>query len=277
MQPTIASPLASGALAKTLLLSLALCLSCMTSAKPPQPQIRAYDYTLIAERPHHPGLFTQGLLIHQDHFYESSGLYGRSRLVRYPIASTGSRWAQMTGRFGKELKLEDRYFAEGLTLFRDRLYLLTWQEESLLVVNPQDFTLEKKLPYQGEGWGLTHNDEHLIRSDGSHRLFFHSPEDFSLIKILEVKEGQQPLQRLNELEMIKGKIWANIWYENRLVEIDPESGQVVGSLDLSQLVQSLQLNNREQVLNGIAYNPEGDSLWITGKHWPKLFQLKLKP
>ena len=263
-----------------LLVCLALCLSLLLSAKleadaSAPPQVRAYSYTLVAERPHHPSLFTQGLLIHEGHFYESSGLYGKSRLVRYPVASTGSRWAQMTGRFSKELVLDDTYFAEGLTRFNDRLYLLTWKEQTLLVINPEDFTLEKSLSYRGEGWGLTHNEDYLIRSDGSHRLYFHKPEDFTLVKALEVREGARPVFRLNELEMINGKIWANIWYENRLVEIDPHTGQVIGSLDVSSLAASLKLTSSEQVLNGIAYDAQSSSLWITGKLWPKLFQIKL--
>ncbi len=261
---------------------LALCLSlllsanlCADTARVDTP--RLYTYELLAERPHHPSLFTQGLLIHDGLFYESSGLYGRSRLVGYPVANTGSRWAQLTGRFTRELTLDARYFAEGLTYFNDRFYLLTWREGTLLVIDPDSFTIEKKLRYRGEGWGLTHDDEHLIRSDGSDTLFFHAADDFRVLRQLPVRQGTRPVSRINELETIKGNIWANIWYENRIVEIDPRNGQVIGSVDLTPLVKSLALTNSEQVLNGIAYDEERDAIWVTGKLWPTMFLIKLSP
>lgn len=233
-----------------------------------------YQVEVIAERSHKTQLFTQGLVINGDHFYESSGLYGRSMLVSYPVAEPANKWAQLSAKFTQKTSLESKYFAEGLTLFNDKLYLLTWREETLLIYNLRTFALEKTLRYRGEGWGLTHNSTHLIRSDGSYRITFHEPENFKAVRVIEVLENGKPLARLNELEYIDGKIWANIWYENRLVEIDPHSGAVVGFVDLTPIASQFTLNS-EQVLNGIAYDPERRALWITGKQWPKMFLVKL--
>lgn len=238
-------------------------------------RIVQYRLEVIAERSHKTRLFTQGLLIDGDHFYESSGLYGRSMLASYPIAEPANKWAQLSAKFTQKISLEPQYFAEGLALLNDKLYLLTWREETLLIYNRHTFALEKTLRYRGEGWGLTHDNAHFIRSDGSHRLTFHDPDSFKPVRVIEVFENNKPLTRLNELEYIDGKIWANIWYENRLVEIDPHNGAVVGSVDLTPIASQFTLNS-EQVLNGIAYDPERRALWITGKQWPKMFLVKLK-
>lgn len=270
------------------LLKLAFCLSLLLGAKAiaetdvantvtaaaATDSVIQYRLEVIAERSHKTQLFTQGLLIDGDHFYESSGLYGQSKLVSYPIAEPTNKWAQLSAKFTRQTSLEPKYFAEGLALFNDKLYLLTWQEETLLIYNRHTFALEKTQRYGGEGWGLTHDGKHLIRSDGSHRITFHEPENFKPVRVINVNENHKPVARLNELEYIDGKIWANIWYENRLVEIDPQSGNVVGSVDLSPLASQLKLNS-EQVLNGIAYDPERRALWITGKQWPKMFLIKL--
>jgi glutamine cyclotransferase len=235
----------------------------------------AYNYDIIAERNHNPSLFTQGLVLDNDEFYESSGLYEKSFLARYPVAEPATKDAQPSTKFTRKALLPARYFAEGLTLFENKLYLLTWQEQTLLIYNRDTFALEKKLPYNGQGWGLTHDQKHLIRSDGSHRLYFHRADDFSVARTIEVYRDMNTVERLNELEYVNGKIWANIWYDNKLVQIDPQSGRVVGYVDLSRLIVSLQLTNDEQVLNGIAYDPARDAFWITGKMWPKMFLIKI--
>jgi glutamine cyclotransferase len=242
----------------------------------PDTSVQRYDYEILAERSHKKNLFTQGLIVHDQHFYESSGLYKRSWLVSYPIAEPADKWAQLSAKFTQKHALQPQYFAEGLTLFNDKLYLLTWQEQQVLVYNRANFVHEASFTYQGEGWGLTHDNTHLIRSDGSHQLTFHNPQDFSPIKNLTVHEHGRPLEKLTELEFFNGKIWANVWYQNRLVEIDPSTGNVTGELDLSALVQQLKLSD-EAVLNGIAYDAEQEALWVTGKFWPRMFLLKIKP
>lgn len=237
--------------------------------------ITHYDYDVVAERSHKKQLFTQGLVLHNNHFYESSGQYGKSFLAVYPVAEPDNKWARLSAKFTRQTKLSPQYFAEGIALFHDRIYQLTWREQTLLIWDRQTLELKQKLTYSGEGWGLTHDNTHLIRSDGSHRLTFHEAQGFAPIRVVEVHENGQPLSRLNELEYIQGKIWANIWYENRLVEIDPETGQVIGSVDLSQLALNVKLDDNEHVLNGIAYDEKQQALWVTGKGWPKMFLIRL--
>ncbi|WP_341936501.1 glutaminyl-peptide cyclotransferase [Marinimicrobium sp. C2-29] len=227
-----------------------------------------YDYRLVEDRPHDTTLFTQGLLLHGGQFYESGGRYGQSRLVRY----------RQDGRVpDQEEALADEYFAEGLTDVDNKLYLLTWRENTLFVFDRNTFALLERRQYTGEGWGLTDDGEQLIRTDGSSQLHFHRLDDFSLIRSLPVTEEGRPVSRLNELEYINGYVWANIWQSDRLVQIDPESGEVVGRLDLSALVRREAPRGSQQVLNGIAYDPERNGLWVTGKNWPKLFFLELEP
>lgn len=247
------------------------------SATPPPVK---YTYQVLAERSHKTSLFTQGLVLDQDTsdqdmFYESSGLYGRSMLVSYPKSEPVGKWIPITTPFSQKKTLSSRYFAEGLTLFNNKLYLLTWQEGTVFVYDRASFTLLKQMTYSGEGWGLTHTDDALIRSDGSHRLYFHDPEDFIITKTVKVLEQGRPVNKLNELEFINGFIWSNVWHEDRLVQIDPDSGTVVGSLDLSALVAHVDVASRESVLNGIAYDAEQDVLWITGKNWPSMYKIKL--
>lgn len=234
------------------------------------------DYTIIAERTHKPVLFTQGLQLENGFFYESSGLYGKSLLVSYPVSEPTSTWAKLSAPFTLRRSLPDAIFAEGLTILKDKLYLLTWQEGIVFVYDKSQLTQLKNLHYQGEGWGLTHNGEQLIRSDGSDRLFFHDSENFSLIKTLHVHDANQMLSQLNELEFVEGFIWANIWHSDLIVKIDPATGAVVNQLDLAPLRKQLKLNDSEQVLNGIAWDSDKKAFWVTGKNWPKMFLIKLK-
>lgn len=242
---------------------------------PHLPTVTHFDYRVLAQRSHKPTLFTQGLVLHEGTFYESSGLYGRSQLVSYPREEPATRWAQLTAEFTKTDKLPDRYFAEGLTLLDDKLYLLTWQEGTVFVYDHTTFEVIDRWRYSGEGWGLTHNNELLIRSDGSEHLYFHSPEDFSLKRTVAVTEEGRAVQRLNELEFIGGYVWANIWHENRLVQIDPDAGKVVGSVDLTALTAQVDIESSESVLNGIAYDAEQQAMWVTGKNWPTMYLIKL--
>lgn len=228
-------------------------------------------FEILAERTHKPTLFTQGLLVDGDHFYESSGLYNQSFLVTYPVAEPASTWAKISAPFTKKQMLPAHYFAEGLALLNNKLYLLTWQEQTLLIYDKATLNYQKSIRYKGEGWGLTSDSKQLIRSDGSDILYFHNADDFSVTKTLKVTDAGVPVSQLNELEFAGEFIWANIWHQDRILKIDPATGQAVGELDLSGVKQKLKLNNSEQVLNGIAWDEKRKAFWITGKNWPKMF------
>lgn len=232
------------------------------------------SYTIIAERSHKPSHFTQGLLVDKGHFYESTGLYGKSLLVSYPVVEPDSTWAKIAAPYSHKQKLPERFFAEGLALLNNHLYQLTWQEKSVLLYNKDTLAYEKSLNYEGQGWGLTSDGKSLIRSDGSDTLSFHDPENFAVTKTLKVHDGDTAISNLNELEYVQGFVWANIWYDNRIIKIDPHTGLVVAQVDLSQLVRDLQLKDTESVLNGIAWDEQQQALWVTGKLWPKMFLIK---
>jgi len=232
-------------------------------------------YDLIGERYHNPKIFTQGLEIHQDKFYESSGLYNLSNWLIYPINFSESKWAQMTTKPEYIFKLPKRYFAEGMTVFNGKIFVLTWNEKKLFVFDSETKKQLKSITYQGEGWGLTHDDQHLIRSDGSSTLYFHNAESFAIEKIIQVKDKDQLLDQLNELEYVNGFIWANIWYKNNIIKIDPKTGNVIGEMDLTELAKG-QFDNEEKVLNGIAWDEKRQAFWVTGKWWKKMFLIKVK-
>jgi glutaminyl-peptide cyclotransferase len=229
-----------------------------------------YAYTVLEERAHDTRLFTQGLFLLDGVFYESSGGYGRSRLVSYPRSGPADD-------FIRHKTLPRKYFAEGLTEMEGKLFLLTWKENTLFVLDRDSFEELYRKEYKGEGWGLTDNGDVLIRSDGSHRLFFHNHEDFSLLQTLEVHLEGKPLRKLNELEYIDGYVWANVWHDNRLVQIDLETGHVVGFVDLTKLAKRTAPSHPESVLNGIAWDKEHQAMWVTGKNWPTLFLIRLEP
>jgi glutaminyl-peptide cyclotransferase len=232
-------------------------------------------YQIIAERSHKTSLFTQGLFIKDGAFYESTGLYGKSSLVTYPVAEPASTWAKLSSGFTKKQTLPENYFAEGLALVDKKVYQLTWHEGVVFVYDHSTLAPLYTLAYKGEGWGLTSNGKQLIRSDGSDVLFFHDTEKFSLLKTLHVTLNQQPLNQLNELEYFDGFIWANVWHDNRILKINPDTGRVVGILDLSSTIEALKLKDSESVLNGIAYDFDKKAVWVTGKQWPKMFLLKI--
>lgn len=234
----------------------------------------ALDYTIIAERTHKPILFTQGLQLDNGFFYESSGLYEKSILVIYPIGEPASTWAKLSAPFTKKYTLPAQYFAEGLTIVGDMLYLLTWQEGKLMVFDKNTLTYIKSLGYQGEGWGLTHNGKEFIRSNGSSILYFHNVENFAPTKTIPVRDEQEEISRLNELEFVDGYIWANIWHSDKIIKINPTTGAVVHEINLIELRKKLKLTDGEQVLNGIAWDAGKKAFWVTGKNWPKMFLVK---
>lgn len=226
-----------------------------------------YRYRVLKTYPHDPEAFTQGLLFHDGELYEGTGLWGRSSLRRVTLA---------TGEVQQQHNLEDRYFGEGLALWGDRLIQLTWRSGRGFVYDRATFQLLQTFQYPTEGWGLTQDGDALILSDGSDRLYFLDPETFQLRRYLTVKDGDRPINRLNELEYINGEVWANIWLDTRIARIDPATGQVLAWIDLAGLDPTAQ-QNPDAVLNGIAYDAQGDRLFVTGKLWPRLYEIEILP
>lgn len=229
-------------------------------------RVSNYTYEVIRAYPHDPTAFTQGLVYHQGMLYESTGLNGQSSLRRVEL---------QTGQVLKKIDVPQQYFAEGLALFNNRLYQLTWLTQTTFVYDLDSFGALKTFGYTGEGWGLTHDDHSLIMSDGTNQIRFLDPETFQVQRTITVLDGASPVRELNELEYIKGEIFANIWQSDRIARIDPPTGRVTGWINLSGLLSSEDRTRPVDVLNGIAYDETGDRLFVTGKLWPKLFEIRL--
>jgi glutamine cyclotransferase len=221
---------------------------------------------VVREYPHDPEAWTQGLIYHDGALYEGTGLYGRSSIRRVDLESGEPEQLSL---------LEPEFFGEGITIFGDRLYQLTWHNRVGLVWDWQSFELLGEWAYEGEGWGLTHDGTYLIQSDGTPVLRFLDPETLQEVRRLEVRDGTMPVPRLNELEYVRGEVYANVWQTDRIARIDPESGAVVGWIDLSGLLSAEDRTQPVDVLNGIAYDRAGDRLFVTGKLWPKLFEIQV--
>lgn len=221
---------------------------------------------VVATYPHDPAAFTQGLLWHRGKLYESTGMYGTSSLREVELTS---------GRIARRLKLAPDQFAEGLALADGELFQLSYQGEHGWVWDVETFTKVREFAYRGEGWGLTFDGSALIQSDGSSRLTFRSPADFSVLRELSVVRAGRPQFYLNELEWVNGEIWANVWQSDEILRIDPRTGLVTGSVDASQLL-SPDERRRTDVLNGIAWDSERGLFLLTGKYWPKLFAVAIR-
>jgi glutamine cyclotransferase len=237
-------------------------------ASPLNPKTPVYTYKIIAAYPHDPTAFTQGLVFDGEVLYEGTGLTGRSTLRRVDLAS---------GVVLQQVALSEEYFGEGISIFDDKIYQLTWRSHIGLVYNKTTFEPLQTFNYSTEGWGLTQDGERLILSDGSARLYFIVPESFAQTGYVDVIDNNEPVTMLNELEYVRGEVYANVWQTDRIARIDPTSGQVVGWIDLSGLLAQEERANTDAVLNGIAYLASQDRLFVTGKLWPKLFEVKLIP
>ena len=240
--------------------------SLATSALPDLP---VDTFQIVATYPHDPDAFTQGLVWQDGIFYEGTGLRGRSSLRKVDPAS---------GDVTQEIDLADQYFGEGITIFGDKLYQLTWQEDTGFIYDKDSFELLDTWTYPGEGWGLTTDGERLIMSDGTNELRFLDPETLDELGRVAVTDQQgNPVVRLNELEYVNGEVLANIWQTDWIARIDPATGSVLGWIDLSGLLPAEDRMQPVDVLNGIAYDPATDRLFVTGKLWPKLFEIDLVP
>jgi glutamine cyclotransferase len=233
-------------------------------------EVTNYTYQVVNTFPHDRGAFTQGLLFHDGKLLESTGGYGKSSLREVDLA---------TGAVLRKRLVPNEYFAEGLALLDGKLYQLTWKEGKAfrydLNADPKTFQPDGELSYTGEGWGLATDGHWLIMSDGSSTIRFLNPATFAVDHTIQVLKGGVPQERLNELEYVKGEIYANIWQTDWVARIDPTSGKVVGMIDFSYLLPAADRTATTDVLNGIAYDPAGDRLFVTGKNWPKLFQVRL--
>ena len=223
-----------------------------------------YSIEVVASYPHDPESFTQGLIYHDGVLYEGTGLYGKSSLRRVNPES---------GEVLQIIDLPPYVFGEGVTILNGKVYMLTWKEMTCYVYD-LDLEPHGTFAYPTEGWGLTHNGTFLFMSDGSSTLRFIDPDTFQVVQTITVVFDGEPVDNLNELEYIDGVIYANIWLTDQIALIDPMSGNVVEIIDFSSLKNELETDQID-VLNGIAYNPETETIYITGKLWPKLFEVKL--
>jgi len=232
------------------------------------PSLASDTYRIVHTYPHDRQAFTQGLIYADGHLYESTGLEGHSSL-RMEDLETGSI-----------LQFKDdpsNYFAEGLTQWGTTLIQLTWQNHVALVYDRVTFRFLRAIPYSGEGWGLTQDGKELILSDGSATLHFLNPATFHELRRVTVKDHGVPITQLNELEFVHGQIYANIWHSARIVRIAPTTGRVLGFIDLAGLLPATEQSSPEAVLNGIAWDSQHDRLFVTGKLWPKLFEIEIIP
>jgi len=218
--------------------------------------------------PHDREAFTQGLFFEEGYLYESTGQYGTSSIRKV---------VPETGEIIQIKMLPSDLFGEGITAYQDKIIQLTWTSRKILVYDKENFNLVRifKFPLSLEGWGLTFDGKNLIMSDGTPYLYFLDPEKLTPINRVEVRDGIRPVYKLNELEFIKDKIFANIWQSSNICIIDPKSGNVIGWIDLKNLVPREYRTHADNVLNGIAYNPSSGTLYITGKKWPYLYELKI--
>ena len=256
--------------ARVLVFVAVVVLTACARAQPPAPSeapapVR-YSYSVVNTYPHDPEAYTQGLIFRDGMLFESTGLNGQSTLRKVRLES---------GEVVQRIDVDDQFFAEGLVDWNGSLIQLTWQSGIGFVYDLTTFGLRRQFNYAGEGWGLTRDDTRLIMSDGSPTLRFLDPETLAETGRLSVTERGLPVEDINELEMVRGELLANIYQSNDMVVISPATGNVTGRIDFGGLRSRLNATSRIDVFNGIAYDPVGDRLFVTGKWWPSLFEVKL--
>lgn len=226
-----------------------------------------YSYEVVKAWPHDREAFTQGLVFRDGSLLESTGLNGQSTLREVELKS---------GRVLKQVALAPVYFAEGIAVIGAQIFQVTWQNRIGFVYDADTFRRQNEFSFEGEGWGLTTDGRTLILSDGTDRIRFLDPATFALVRTIRVSREGRPVDRLNELEYIHGEIFANVWQTDDVVRIDPATGNVRGVIDFSGLLAATDRRPDTDVFNGIAYDAKGDRLFVTGKRWPRLFEVKLK-
>jgi glutamine cyclotransferase len=246
-------------------LALTACLlhvDCAAAAAP------ILSYKVVAEYPHSTDSYTEGFLYLDGLFYEGTGIAGRSALLAIQ---------PQTGKPVQKLALAPQYFGEGIVDWGPNIYQWTWQSHICFVYDRFTLRTLKQLSYTGEGWGMTRTAKELITSDGTATLRFRDPTSFKETHHILVKDGTRVIDELNELEFIKGEIYANVWHTDLIARINPRDGHVIAWIDLTGLLPDDQRINQESVLNGIAYDAKRDRLFVTGKQWPKVFEIKVVP
>jgi len=227
--------------------------------------VPTYGYQVVRSYPHDRAAFTQGLIFRDGVFYEGTGLNGRSGIRKVKLE---------TGEVLQAQPLASEYFGEGITEWKGQILQLTWRSQVGFVYDLRTFQETKRWTYTGEGWGLTHDDTRLIMSDGTAELRFIDPATLKETGRVTVHDANGPVEHLNELEYVKGEVFANVWLTDRIARISPKDGRVTGWIDLAGLLPPAE-QAREAVLNGIAYDPAGDRLFVTGKLWPRIFEITL--
>jgi len=225
-----------------------------------------YTYRVINSFPHDAEAFTQGLVFQNGTLFEGTGLYGKSTLRQVELE---------TGVVLRSLSLASQYFGEGITVYEDQVVQLTWRSNTGFLYDKDSFQLLQTFSYPTEGWGITHDGVRLIVSDGTSTLYFWDPVSFEEIARIEVHDQDGPVSRLNELEYVRGEVFANVYYTDRIARINPHTGRVTGWINLEGLLNSEEGEGSAGVLNGIAYDAENGRLFVTGKRWPKLLEIRL--
>jgi glutaminyl-peptide cyclotransferase len=237
------------------------------SCAPSQRQVIDYGYEVVHTYPHDPSAFTEGLFYLDGFLYESTGLEGQSSVRKVRLES---------GEVVQKYDLPAQYFGEGIINWKDSLIQLTYKTQVGFIYDLATFKLQRQFEYQGEGWAMTQDGKRIIMSDGTSELRFWDPETLKELGRITVTEESYPVKNVNELEWIKGEIYANVWTTDRIIRIDPETGKVVGRVDLSGILSDAdRIGGQTDVLNGIAYDAKLDRIFVTGKKWPKLFEIRL--
>ncbi len=227
---------------------------------------KRYGFKIIHTYPHSRDAYTQGLVYDNGVFFEGTGQETGSSLREVELE---------TGSVIRQHNLDAALFGEGIALYKDRIYQVTWKNMVGFIYDKSTFNVINKIYYSTEGWGLTTINDRIVMSDGSNVLYFFEPEMFTVVSRIEVYDNKEKIDSLNELEYINGEIWANIWMSDRIARIDPVSGKVIGYIDLTGLLPASDRNPDTDVLNGIAYDNNGKRIFVTGKRWPKLFEIKV--
>lgn len=247
------------------IIKLFLLFACCLSPLACSGRVRQYTVKTVGEYPHDPSAFTQGLFFNGGKLYESTGMNGQSSFRIVDLA---------TGKTERRLDFGDKYFGEGSVILGDKMYMLTWTNNVAFVYDSKTLKYLQTYSYPREGWGLTTDGKSLIASDGSASLYFLSPQ-FKLERSVKVLMDGRPVRNLNELEWIDGKVWANVYMTDMIVIINPSTGVVEGRVDCSGLLPQRLRTADTDVLNGIAYNPDTRKIYLTGKYWPRLYEVSL--
>ena len=229
-----------------------------------RPEVELWRVKVVAAYPHDVAAFTQGLTVYGGRMYEGTGRYGASSLRCVDIT---------TGTIERMVSLDKEYFGEGITVLDNRIYQFTWRNDIAIVYDADTFTVLETLNYDNEAWGLTNDGTHLIVGDGTATIRFLDPRTLHPVKHITVHDGSQMVGRLNELEYVQNEIWANIWYKDKIARISPVDGKILGWIDLSDLYPH-GARSKEDVLNGIAFDSVSGRVFVTGKNWPRLYEIE---